>query len=44
MEKEELIELLGYVFDHYLDSDLGDEQREDVEKAYQKMKNIIQNS
>lgn len=42
MSKEDLLQLLAHVFDHYLCGDLDDEQREDAEKGYQEIERIIQ--
>lgn len=41
MEKKDVIEILKYVFDHYLTSELADDQKEDVEEGYDEVMKII---
>lgn len=41
MEKKDVIEILKYVFDHYLTSELDDDQKEDVEKGYNEVMKMI---
>lgn len=41
LTNKELLYALDYVFEHYLDSDLDDEQREVVETAYEQLKELI---
>jgi len=42
--KEDLIDILNHLVDHYLASDLEDIQRVDIENGYEKIKEIIENS
>lgn len=44
MEKKELQDILNHLYDHYNGSDLEDDQREDIEMGYKKIKKLIQNS
>lgn len=41
VEKKDVIEILKYVFDHYLTSELDDDHRDDVEKGYDEVMNMI---
>ncbi|WP_242289815.1 MULTISPECIES: hypothetical protein [unclassified Bacillus cereus group] len=39
---QELLNILDYVFEHYIDADITDETREEVKSGYKQIKGMIE--
>ncbi|MCM3358084.1 hypothetical protein [Psychrobacillus sp. MER TA 171] len=42
--KEDLVDILNHLVEHYQSSDLDDDQRKDIEGGYEEIKRIIEES